>query len=97
MVFEFARPARDEHHASRVEHHEYKLKNEHELEHSAAADRDMNSSSVGHHSLQVEAEAKATTHTRWRRAGLDVREVPRVGVRDLAHTTRWQLFASATK
>ena len=46
VVFEFARPARDEHHAPRVEHHEYKLKNEHELEHSAAADRDMNSSSA---------------------------------------------------
>ena len=56
VVFEFARPARDEHHAPRVEHHEYKLKNEHELEHSAAADRDMNSRS-----------ARPPTLSKWRR------------------------------
>ena len=69
VVFEFARPARDEHRTSRVEHHGYALKNEHELEFSVAADRNMNSSSVGHHSLQVKAEAHAISHTQWRRTG----------------------------
>ena len=72
VVFEFARPARDEHRTSRVERglsitgmHSRMNTNSF----SVVADRNINSSSVGHHFLQVKAEAHAISHTQWRRTG----------------------------